>query len=100
MHVNKISVHPNFGVRLTEKAIAALKQSGVSDLDLGKLPCKIPTDALIGISRFASCPYIEGDFERIEFFGEKLTMQTVDRLCKKYNSDRFFSVLKPKKISF
>ena len=100
MHVNRISVNTNFGVNLTEKAVAVLKQKGVTDFELGKLPCKIPTDALIGISKFHSSPYIEGDFGRIEFFGEELSMQTVDRLCKKYNSDRFFSILKPKKIFF
>ena len=97
MHVNKISVNTNFGVRLTPKAILALKRSGATDFDLGTLSCKTPTEALIGITKYGTHPYIEGKDIRIEAYGKKLNMKMLNELCTEYNTEKFFSVLKTTK---
>lgn len=99
MHINKISVNTNFGVKLSEKAIAELKRNGASDFDISTIPCKTPTEALIGIAKFSSNPYIEGKHGRFEILNQKLTMKTLNQLCEKYNIEQFFSVLKTEKNS-
>ena len=99
MHINRISVSTNFGVRLTDKALAELKRNGASEFDIGTISCKSPTEALIGITKGSTHPYIEGKYGRYEKHDKKLTMQTLNQLCEEYNIEKFFSVLKPEKNS-
>ncbi len=99
MLINKISTNTNFGIWLTDKAVDELKRNGTTDFQLGTLPCKLPTEALIGISKFDNCPYIEGKHGRIEAYNKKMTMQTINELCREYNVRKFFSVLRPEKKS-
>ena len=96
MHINKISVNTNFGVKFTDYARSVLKGKGFTEDSINNFSCQDPTDATICAE--GDNVYIEGKYARIPVNkSEQLSPESIKKLCEAYNIEKFFSSLENEK---